>query len=210
MRSIRVFDVCPIVPHDAEAIARLWIVCTTEVAASDPIYRLHISAELLAGQWHAAFENGRMFGWVVEAQGVLAGYATCQIQGERPLFTPRTYVYINDLDVTPEFRELRLSRVLMQEVERDARLRGIHRLELGVAKNSLKIAERFVPVFRGRCRKPLFVSAIGYPVEKAALQIEWMHDYHRIPTLLKLADQSARTVPPLSMIVNQSRSLVNI
>jgi deoxyribonuclease V len=68
---------------------------------------------------------------------------------------------------------------------------------IGVAKNPLKIAGRFVPVFRGRSRKPLFVSAIGHPVEKASLQIESMHGVYRIPTLLKLADQYARTVQPL-------------
>jgi deoxyribonuclease V len=77
---------------------------------------------------------------------------------------------------------------------------GIHLFEslsyapvvIGVAKNPLKVADSFVPINRGRSRKPLFVSAIGCPVEEAARSILSMHGPHRIPTLLKLADRHAR------------------
>ena len=63
---------------------------------------------------------------------------------------------------------------------------------IGVAKNPLKIAERFVPIHRGKSKKPLFVSAVGCSVEKAAQSILSMHGPYRIPTLLKLADHHAR------------------
>jgi deoxyribonuclease V len=77
---------------------------------------------------------------------------------------------------------------------------GIHLFEslpyapvvIGVAKNPLKIAERFVPIHRGRSRKPLFVSAAGCPVQEAARSILSMHGPYRIPTLLKQADHHAR------------------
>ena len=64
---------------------------------------------------------------------------------------------------------------------------------IGVAKNPLKIADRFVPVHRGRSRRPLFVSAVGSPVSRALRLIAGMHGHYRIPTLLALADQHART-----------------
>lgn len=65
---------------------------------------------------------------------------------------------------------------------------------VGVAKNPLKVAEHFLPIYRGRSRKPLFVSAIGCPVEQAAQSILRMHGPYRIPTLVKLADQYARGI----------------
>lgn len=64
---------------------------------------------------------------------------------------------------------------------------------VGVAKTPLTVADRFVPVFRGRSRRPLFVSAIGCPVEQAARSIAGMHGPYRLPTLLKQTDQYART-----------------
>ena len=63
---------------------------------------------------------------------------------------------------------------------------------IGVAKNPLKVADHFVPINRGRSRKPLLVSAIGCSVDEAARSILSMHGPYRIPTLLKLADQQAR------------------
>jgi deoxyribonuclease V len=64
---------------------------------------------------------------------------------------------------------------------------------IGVAKNPLQMAERFVPITRGRSAKPLFVSAVGCSLDYAARSIQGMHGPHRIPTILKLADQHARS-----------------
>ncbi len=63
---------------------------------------------------------------------------------------------------------------------------------IGVAKNPLRVADRFVPVLRGRSSKPLFVSAAGCPLEKARKAVLAMHGPYRLPTLLKLADRRAR------------------
>ncbi len=63
---------------------------------------------------------------------------------------------------------------------------------IGVAKNPLKIADRFVPVLRGRSAKPLFVSAAGCSLADARKAVLSMHGPYRIPTLLRLADQYAR------------------
>jgi deoxyribonuclease V len=61
-----------------------------------------------------------------------------------------------------------------------------------VAKNPLAIADRFVPVLRGRSRKPLWVSSINMPVQQAADLIAGMRGDHRLPVLVKMADQAAR------------------
>jgi deoxyribonuclease V len=67
-----------------------------------------------------------------------------------------------------------------------------HPAVVGVAKSPLRVADRLVPVCRGRSRRPLFVSAIGCPAEEAVRSITGMHGPYRIPTLLKQADQYAR------------------
>lgn len=63
---------------------------------------------------------------------------------------------------------------------------------IGVAKSPLAIADRFVPVLRGRSRKPLLVSSINMPVQRAADLIAGMHGDYRLPALIKMADQAAR------------------
>jgi deoxyribonuclease V len=63
---------------------------------------------------------------------------------------------------------------------------------IGVAKNHLKVADRFIPVHRGASKKPLYVSAIGCSLEHAARSIACMHGSYRTPTLLKAADRNAR------------------
>ncbi|MBI5444128.1 MAG: endonuclease V [Deltaproteobacteria bacterium] len=65
---------------------------------------------------------------------------------------------------------------------------------VGVAKTPFRLAARFVPVFRGRSRRPLFVSSVNRADEAAAalVLVEKMHGDFRIPTLLKLADRLSR------------------
>ena len=63
---------------------------------------------------------------------------------------------------------------------------------IGVAKSPFKVADQFVPVFRGRSRRPLFVSAIHMPAEQAAARIKSMAGPFRIPTLIKMADRLCR------------------
>jgi deoxyinosine 3'endonuclease (endonuclease V)/N-acetylglutamate synthase-like GNAT family acetyltransferase len=60
---------------------------------------------------------------------------------------------------------------------------------VGVAKNSLKTAKQYISVFRGRSRKPLYVSAVGMGTVAAAARIKGMAGAYRIPRMLKLVDQ---------------------
>ena len=62
---------------------------------------------------------------------------------------------------------------------------------IGVAKSPYRGA-RGIPVFRGRSKRPLYITAAGMDVEAAAANIRKMHGHHRIPTLLKLVDRLAR------------------
>jgi deoxyribonuclease V len=63
---------------------------------------------------------------------------------------------------------------------------------IGVAKNPLAMADRFVPVTRGRSRRPLYVSAVNLALEQAADLVSSMHGPFRIPTLIRKADRTAR------------------
>lgn len=63
---------------------------------------------------------------------------------------------------------------------------------IGVAKTPFKHDDWSQRVHRGRSRTPLYVSAVGMDPSRAADAIRSMHGPHRMPTLLKLADQVAR------------------
>lgn len=63
---------------------------------------------------------------------------------------------------------------------------------IGVAKNPLKIADKFIPILRGGSKKPLFISSMGCSLKYASKSICAMYGTFRIPRLLKIADQLAR------------------
>lgn len=64
---------------------------------------------------------------------------------------------------------------------------------IGVAKKSFHDNTRHViEVHRGKSKHPLYITAIGLPVENAAQSIQSMHGPHRIPTLLSLMDQETK------------------
>lgn len=62
---------------------------------------------------------------------------------------------------------------------------------IGVAKSPLAMARNFVPVLRGRSRRPLFVSAVGTDRSAAAGIIARMHGRYRLPTMIRYADRLA-------------------
>lgn len=62
---------------------------------------------------------------------------------------------------------------------------------IGVAKSRFRSAPA-VEVKRGRGRRPLFISAAGIHVRQAAECIRNMHGPHRLPTLLRRADELSR------------------
>lgn len=72
-----------------------------------------------------------------------------------------------------------------------ARLGGSHGV-VGVAKTAYRGSGFAAAVQRGTSSRPLFVTAMGLDVERAAGLVAGMHGAHRIPTLLGLADHLAR------------------
>lgn len=67
---------------------------------------------------------------------------------------------------------------------------------IGVAKRSFKGAMFAKNVFRGKSKRPLFITAAGINKQKAAKNVEKMHGIYRIPTLLKKVDHLARNFCP--------------
>ena len=65
---------------------------------------------------------------------------------------------------------------------------------IGVAKNPFRQGSNAVPVYRGRSRKPLHVTAAGMDPILAAGHIRRMPGPHRIPTLLKRVDRLSRGI----------------
>lgn len=63
---------------------------------------------------------------------------------------------------------------------------------IGVAKTRFAGATGAAPVLRGTSSRPLYVTAAGMGTLIAARHIQSMHGAHRIPTLLKRADQLSR------------------
>lgn len=65
---------------------------------------------------------------------------------------------------------------------------------IGVAKTHFKSAPA-VKVLRGTSARPLYVTALGMPVQEAADAIVRMHGSFRLPTLLRAVDALARACP---------------
>lgn len=63
---------------------------------------------------------------------------------------------------------------------------------IGVAKTSFASMTEAHKVFRGDSQRPLYVTCAGEALAEAQARIAMMHGPHRIPTLLKLADQMCR------------------
>jgi deoxyribonuclease V len=63
---------------------------------------------------------------------------------------------------------------------------------VGVAKQRFDGSAHARAITRGTSRAPLFVTAVGIPLDAAAERVVAMHGPHRIPTLLATADRAAR------------------
>ena len=64
---------------------------------------------------------------------------------------------------------------------------------VGVAKNRFRSAKQAIEVFRGNSKRPLYITSIGMSREEAAARISAMSGKFRIPTLLKMVDELARS-----------------
>ena len=65
---------------------------------------------------------------------------------------------------------------------------------IGVAKTAFATATHAVPVHRGQATRPLYVTAAGIPLSKAADLVRAMAGAHRLPDALRLVDRLTR--PP--------------
>lgn len=65
---------------------------------------------------------------------------------------------------------------------------------VGVAKRFFKDTPKACEVLRGDSAKPLYVTAAGMPLASAISGVAAMHGAHRIPSLLKRADQLCRGI----------------
>jgi deoxyribonuclease V len=63
---------------------------------------------------------------------------------------------------------------------------------IGITKTRYRNDTWSIPVLRGESRRPLFVTSAGIQTNTAAECIRRMHGDHRIPTILALADHTAR------------------
>ncbi len=63
---------------------------------------------------------------------------------------------------------------------------------VGVAKTRFKGADAACEIFRGRSKRPLFITAAGLNQEVVAEHVRSMHGPYRIPTLLKRVDELCR------------------
>ncbi len=63
---------------------------------------------------------------------------------------------------------------------------------IGIAKTRFATGVG-IEVFRGQSKNPLYVTAVGLNVNRAAQHVQEMHGKYRIPTIVRLADQLART-----------------
>ena len=63
---------------------------------------------------------------------------------------------------------------------------------IGLAKKRYKGIDPRYEVYRGRSRRPLYVTSVGIEVEEAKGYILSMHGRNRLPTMIKRADQICR------------------
>jgi deoxyribonuclease V len=78
---------------------------------------------------------------------------------------------------------------------------------IGVAKRPFKNTPKIAELFRGKSKRPLYVTAQGVDVAVAKRYIAKMHGKNRIPTLLKRVDQLCKkrnTIPACVLPVDRS------
>jgi deoxyribonuclease V len=63
---------------------------------------------------------------------------------------------------------------------------------VGVAKNLFKGIDQEFQIYRGKSIKPIYITAVGIPIEQARENIMKMHGRHRIPDILKSVDRICR------------------
>ena len=65
---------------------------------------------------------------------------------------------------------------------------------LGIAKSRLPIASDYIRVYRGKSKRPLYVSSNNYREFEMQDIVSSMHGSYRLPTLIKAVDQVSRGI----------------
>jgi deoxyribonuclease V len=63
---------------------------------------------------------------------------------------------------------------------------------VGVAKTAFRGASHAIEVCRGKARRPLYVTAIGLPADRAAALVGRMAGTYRLPDALRRVDALSR------------------
>lgn len=90
------------------------------------------------------------------------------------------YVYLDD-----EMRK-GLGAILYDTLEAKVPVVGV--AKTAFANNTAHVVE----VYRGDSKHPLYVSAVGMDLDKAARRVKEMHGGYRIPSVLKIVDQETK------------------
>lgn len=69
-----------------------------------------------------------------------------------------------------------------------------HSAVIGIAKSKYKDTPEETVIFRGKSRRPLYITSAGMYLEEAKNIVLEMHGPNRIPTLIKRADQLSRNL----------------
>ena len=74
---------------------------------------------------------------------------------------------------------------------------------IGVAKTAFRSATHAAPVYRGAAQRPLYVTAAGMTVQRAAGLVTAMAGPHRLPDALRRVDRLSRDGIPAQRTLNR-------
>lgn len=129
----------PATTADVSAIIPLWIEGMAVHAPIDPRFPLaDDAAQKFARYLDEIMGDRDTLLFVADAGPHLAGYCLAGIRQHPPIFTKRTYGYINDLTVASAYRRKGIGSALFDATAAAIRARGVHDLEVSfVADNEM-------------------------------------------------------------------------
>lgn len=122
-------------PEDIAEIKRCLIESWVEHARNVPelLDEGRMKTSDIEGYYKKCFENpDRCFVFVAEVDGKFAGFQRADIQEIAPFFKHNKILYLDDAYILPEFRRMGIATKLIEEAEKLAKEKGIHRLQARV------------------------------------------------------------------------------
>ncbi|CAA0226717.1 conserved hypothetical protein [Tenacibaculum maritimum] len=103
-----------------------------------------------------------------------------------PLNTEKDILVIDGYVFLSDDEKLGLGGYLYNELDRKIPV-------IGVAKNNFHTLNKLKKeIYRGQSKKPLYITTLGFDLEKASFHILNMHGEFRMPTILKYVDSLGR------------------